>query len=254
MTRGERVIAFIHRHCRVPEGKHVGKPLVLLPFQQDFIRAVYDNPVGTSRAYLSIGRKNGKSALIACLVLAHVVGPEARMNSQIVSGARSRDQAALVFKLAQKMVMLSPVLKKETRITPSSKMITGLAVNAEYKAISAEAGTAHGLSPVLAILDEVGQIKGPQDDFVDAVDTSQGAHVNPLLIAISTQAATDNDLFSRWLDDAAKSGDPRIVSHVYAAPPDCGLSDREAWKANWRTPPRGRNGCRRLKTRFAGCS
>jgi phage terminase large subunit-like protein len=231
MTRGERVIAFIHRHCRVPEGKHVGKPLVLLPFQQDFIRAVYDNPVGTSRAYLSIGRKNGKSALIACLVLAHVVGPEARMNSQIVSGARSRDQAALVFKLAQKMVMLSPVLKKETRITPSSKMITGLAVNAEYKAISAEAGTAHGLSPVLAILDEVGQIKGPQDDFVDAVDTSQGAHVNPLLIAISTQAATDNDLFSRWLDDAAKSGDPRIVSHVYAAPPDCGLSDREAWKA-----------------------
>lgn len=231
MTRGERVIAFIEAYCAVPEGKHVGKPLVLMPFQKDFLRAIYDNKDGTSRAYLSIGRKNGKSALIACIVLAHIVGPEARLNSQIISGARSREQAALVFKLAQKMIYLSPELKKITHITPSQKMITGKMMNVEYRAISAEAGTAHGLSPVLAILDEVGQIKGPHDDFVEAITTSQGAHDNPLLIAISTQAATDNDLFSRWLDDAETSKDKRIVSHVYSAPQECDLMDRKAWKA-----------------------
>lgn len=231
MTRGERVIEFIHRYCAVPEGKLVGQPIKLMRFQQDFIRAIYDNKAGTSRAYLSIGRKNGKSALIACLALAHIVGPEARLNSQIISGARSREQAALVFKLMQKMIYLSPELKKITHITPSQKMIVGKMMNVEYRAISAEAGTAHGLSPVLAILDEVGQIKGPSDDFVEAITTSQGAHDNPLLIAISTQAATDNDLFSRWLDDAESSGDPRIVSHCYSAPEDCDLLDRDAWKA-----------------------
>lgn len=203
----------------------------LLAFQKRFIREIYDNPNGTSRAYLSIGRKNGKSALIACLVLAHVVGPEARMNSQIISGARSRDQAALVFKLAQKMIYLSPDLKKLTHVTPSQKQITGKVMNVEYRAISADAGTAHGLSPVLAILDEVGQVKGPHDDFIEAITTSQGAHENPLLIAISTQAATDNDLFSRWLDDARNSGDPRIVSHVYCAPDECDVLDRDAWLA-----------------------
>lgn len=231
MTRGERVIAFIEKYCLIPEGKHVGKPMRLLGFQRRFVLDVYDNPVGTSRAYLSIGRKNGKSALIACLLLAHIVGPEARTNSQIISGALSRDQAALVFKLAQKMIYLSPDLKKLTHITPSQKMITGKVLNVEYRAISADAGTAHGLSPVLAILDEVGQVKGPHSDFIEAITTSQGAHDNPLLLAISTQAATDNDLFSRWLDDASLSKDPRIVSHVYSAPQDCAVLDRDAWRA-----------------------
>ena len=64
--------------------------------------SIYDNPAGTSRAYLSVARKNGKSALIAAIVLAHLVGPEAQQNSQIISGARSRDQASLVFKLLLK--------------------------------------------------------------------------------------------------------------------------------------------------------
>lgn len=230
-TRGGRVIAFIERYCKVPEGAGVGKPLRLLEFQKKFIRSVYDNPEGTSRAYLSIARKNGKTALIAALVLAHVVGPEARLNSQVISGARSRDQAALVFKLAEKMVRLSPELSKLVKIIPSGKQLIGLAMNVEYRAVSAEAGTAHGLSPVLAILDEVGQIKGPQDAFVEAIETAQGAHESPLLLAISTQAATDADLFSVWLDDAEKSADPRIVSHLYSAPNDCALDDRDAWKA-----------------------
>ena len=231
MSRADRVIEFVERYLPIPEGSHVGKPIRLLPFQRAFLRDLYDNPAGTKRAYLSIGRKNGKSALIACIALAHVIGPEAVQNSQIISGARSRDQAALVFKLMAKMVRLSPKLAKLVHITDSAKSIRGLAMNVEYKAISAEAGTAHGLSPVLAILDEVGQIKGPYDAFVEAIETAQGAYENPLLIAISTQAATDGDLFSVWLDDAKKSGDPRIVSHLHAAPADCDLMDREAWKA-----------------------
>src|SRR5690606_25781515 len=115
---------------------------------------------------------------------------------------------------------------------PSSKSILGIAKNVEYKAISAEAATAHGGSGIVVILDEVGQIKGPTDDFVEAVETGQGAYEgSAILFAISTQAATDNDLFSRWVDEAETSKDPRIVSHVYTAPDDCDLQDREAWAA-----------------------
>jgi len=209
----------------------VGQPMKLLPFQRKFILDVFDNRSGTSRAYLSVARKNGKSALIAAIVLAHLVGPMARQNSQIISGARSRDQASLVFKLAEKMVRLSPELNKIVRIVPSQKMLLGLLCNVEYKAISAEAGTAHGLSPVLAVLDEVGQVRGSHDPFIEAIETAQGAHDKPLLIAISTQAATDADLFSIWLDDAANAKDPRIVSHLHTAPKDCELTDRKAWRA-----------------------
>lgn len=229
MTRGQKVIAFIERYCRVPEGNHVGKPLRLMEFQRKFILAIYDGDRATRRAYLSLARKNGKTALIAAILLAHIVGPEAVLNSQIISGARSRDQAALVFKLAIKMLQLNPELEKLARFVPSSKAIIGLAMNVEYKALSAEAGTAHGLSPVLAILDEVGQIKGDHDAFVEAIETSQGAYDAPLLIAISTQAATDGDLFSTWLDDA--KDDAATVCHLYTAPDGCDLMDESAWAA-----------------------
>jgi phage terminase large subunit-like protein len=232
LTTGEKVIRFIESFCRVPEGDLRGKPMVLMPFQRKFVIDVYDNTHRTSRAYLSLGRKNGKTALIAAIVLAHIDGPVAIQNSQVISGARSRKQAAIVFKLAEKMVRMSPVLSKRIKPTPSEKKLLGLAMNAEYEAISAEAGTAHGLSPVVAILDEVGQVKGPYDAFVEAIETAQGAYEeDALLIAISTQAPTDNDLFSRWIDDAANSNDPHIVSHVYSAPDECDLLDREAWRA-----------------------
>lgn len=231
LTRGERVIAFISRYCVVPSGAHVGKPIKLEPFQRKFILAVYDNKTGTKRAYLSIGRKNGKTALIACILLAHLVGPEAKRNAQIVSGALSREQAAIVYDLASKMVAQSPELREIIREVPSSKKLIGIPLNTEYRAISAEGKTAHGLSPILAILDELGQVRGPQSDFVDAITTSQGAHDAPMLMVISTQAPNDGDLLSIWLDDAASSKDKRIVSHVYEGAKDCDLTDKAAWKA-----------------------
>ncbi len=231
MTRAEAVIAFIERHCPVPEGALVGKPLVLAEFQKQFIRAVYDNEHGTRRAILSIARKNGKTGLIAGLLLAHLVGPEAKPNAQIVSGAMSRDQAALVFNLAAKMVQQSPELAKRVRIVPSGKRLIGLPLNTEYRALAADGQTAHGLSPVLAILDEAGQVRGPRSDFIDAITTSQGAHENPLLIIISTQAAADADLLSLWIDDALTGADKKTVCHLHAAPKDCELTDAEAWKA-----------------------
>jgi len=232
LTRAERVLRFCERYILVPEGSMVGKPIKFLPYQEAFIYSIYDNPHGTRRAYNSIARKNGKTATIACLLLAHLVGTEARQNSQIISGAQSRDQASLVFNLACKMIMMSPKLSEIIKIIPSSKKLIGLPMNVEYKALAADGRTAHGLSGVLCILDELGQVRGAKDDFVDAIVTSQGAHENPLLIVISTQAASDADLLSIWLDDAKKSQKEDIVSHVYQAPADCNMDDKEAWIAS----------------------
>jgi phage terminase large subunit-like protein len=232
MTRGEKVVQFIQTYCRVPEGVLLGQPVKLLDFQKRFILDVYDNPAGTSRAYLSMARKNSKTSTIAMLLLAHLVGPEAYQNSRIISGARSRKQAAEVYNYAAKMVQLGPELRGIIKPVPSQKTLVGLPMNVEYQAIAAEAKGAHGGSPIVAILDEVGQVRGPYDAFIEAIETSQGAYAGKsLLIAISTQAPSPNDLFSRWLDDARISEDPHIVSHVHAAPEECDLMDREAWKA-----------------------
>ena len=230
MTLGEKIIAFIE--ClNVPEGEKVGQQIQLDDFQKRFILDVYDNPARTKTAILSIARKNGKSALIAGLLLAHLVGPAAVQNSQIVSGAMSREQAALVFKLAQKMVMQNPTLQKIIKVIPSSKSLIGLPMNVEYKAIAADGATAQGLSPVLIIFDEVGQVKGSQNDFYDALLTSQGAHAAPLMINISTQAPKDDDLLSLLIDDAQSGNDQQTICHVYSAPEDCDLLDETAWQA-----------------------
>ena len=83
------VIAFIETCLFVPEGRCVGQPLRLQPWQKDWIRLVYDNPAGTRRAILSTPRKNAKTCLSAALLLAHLCGPPAhsKPNSQLFSGS-----------------------------------------------------------------------------------------------------------------------------------------------------------------------
>jgi phage terminase large subunit-like protein len=240
LTRGEKVCAFIEKYCIVPEGDLMGRKMVLEPFQRKFILAVFDNPHGTKTAVLSIGRKNGKTALIAGLLLAFVVGPEARENSQIVSGALSKDQAAIVFKLARKMIELNPDLERRCKVLPSGKQLLGVSKNVEFAALSAEAKTKHGLSPYVIIFDEMGQVKGPTNDFVTALNTAQGAYSEGLKIIISTQAATDNDMLSRIIDNQRERPNPRVVCHVYETPMEVpgedgnmvqlDMGDEEAWK------------------------
>ena len=96
---GADIIAFIEKVCFIPEGKHVGQKLELFEWQKAEIRRIYDNPHGTRRAIISMGRKNAKTTLAACLLLAHLCGPPARNrpNSQLYSAAQSRDQAGIIF-------------------------------------------------------------------------------------------------------------------------------------------------------------
>lgn len=231
LTRAERVMRFAEACLLVPEGKLVGQPLVLAEFQQALLYAIFDNKVPTRRAICSIARKNAKTATIAILLLAFLVGPEATLNARISSGALSRKQAAEVYNLASKMLMMSEKLKGTFRLVPSSKRIVGLARNTEYEALAAEGKTAHGGSPLVAILDEAGQVRGPYNDFFEAITTSQGAHEHPLEIWISTQAPAPGDLFNMLIDDAEAAKEPSTVCHVYAAPEDCELDDQDAWYA-----------------------
>jgi phage terminase large subunit-like protein len=59
------IIEFIETVCFIPEGRFVGKKLKLFDWQKDLIRLIYDNPHGTRRALISMGRKNAKTTLSA---------------------------------------------------------------------------------------------------------------------------------------------------------------------------------------------
>lgn len=229
LTRGEAIVRFAHDLLVVPEGLKTGQPLRLEPFQIAFILAVFDNPHQTRRAIMSIARRNGKTFLVAVILLAYILGPEAILNATYSSSAQSRDQAALVFNLMNKMLMMSPGLNGLYRVVPSSKRIVGLSKNTEYVALSSDAKTGHGKSLAVVLLDEAGQIRGPSSDYVDMLISSQGSYKAPLMLTISTQAADNNDLLSTWIDDAIINQDVRTVCHLYEVPEDVDMMDESKW-------------------------
>ena len=230
LTRAERNIRWIEKHCYVPEGKGMGHPVKLRPWQKHELRKIYDNPAGTRRAIISFGRKNGKTALVAFLLLLHLVGPESVQNGQLYSAAQARDQAALIFKLASKCVRMSPTLAGAVVIGDTAKKLSAPARGTEYRALSAEAKTAYGLSPVFIVHDELGQVRGPTSDLYEALETATGAHEEVLTVIISTQAPNPIDLLSQLIDQAENGDDPTVTLSLYTAPEDLDPFDPETIK------------------------
>lgn len=227
--RWMRNAQWIEKHCRIPEGKDVGKPVRLRSWQKEILRGIYDSP--TRRVIISVGRKNAKTALSAFLLLLHLVGPEAVANSQLYSTAQSRAQAAIIFDYAQKSVLLSPTLQPYVAIRDSRKELICRDLGTRYRALSAEATTALGLSPALCIHDELGQVRGPRSELYEALETATAAQESPLSIIISTQAPTDGDLLSQLIDDAKAKADPKTKLFLWTAAADADPFTEEAIKA-----------------------
>ena len=231
-NRVTRIIKYIE--ClTIPSGVGAGGPFILRPWQRKFINRVYGprNDQGmriVRRAIKSIGRKNGKTALIAALCLVHLDGPEHEMNGEIYSAANEREQAAIVFKYIVQMIELEPELSVRMKVVRSTKTIAHYRNGSTYKALSADAGSKMGLNPTVAIYDELAQAKNR--DLFDALDTSMGARAEPLMIIISTQSADPQHPLSQLIDDGLRGDDPTIVVELYAVPDDCeDIYDPAVW-------------------------
>jgi len=70
MTRGQKICLFIEHYSLNLEGAQIGQQSKLIKFQRKFILDVFDNPHSARRAFLSVARKDGKSAIIAAILLA----------------------------------------------------------------------------------------------------------------------------------------------------------------------------------------
>lgn len=217
MARADRNIAWVEKYLKIPDGPKRGQPFLLASWQKKLMYDIYDNEVQTRLAILSFARKNGKSAFASALLMLHFIGPEAIAGSQLYSAARSRDQAALIFGYASKMIRQSPVLSKVTKVVPSRKELRCQELDSMFRSLSSDATTAFGLNPAFVIHDELGQVKGPIDPLYDSIETAMAAQDRPLSIVISTQAATDDDLLSTLIDDAKANSDPSTICSVYSA-------------------------------------
>ena len=236
-TPAGEIIAFCHT-LRVPAGRHLGKQLRLRPLQLDFVRAVYNPQTDDGhrlvrQAYLSIARRSGKSTIAAALVLAHLVGPARKPNSMLISAANDRFQASVVFKAVADMLRAHEDILPSVKIVDSTKRITARRWNSVYMAISAEAHTKLGIGPDMIVFDELGSAKSRE--LYDVLISSQGSQTEPLFMAISTQAPSDDHFFSLLIDyavdaSAGRIDDPTVVGHLHSTPPHYAIDDEEGWR------------------------
>lgn len=237
--RAEAVIQFIE-NLTIPSGVGQGTNFRLREWQKKFVREIYSPhytaPDGrllrrVRRAILSIARKNGKTALIAALVLAHLVGPEAVVNGEVYSAANDREQAAQVFKFARQIVEADEELSEMIRVIPSTKTLACYSNGSFYRALSAESGTKHGLNPTFAVYDELAQAKSRE--LFDVLDTSFGGREEPLFAVISTQSNDPTHILSTIIDDGLNPEVTDTVCHLYEIPEKDDVFDPSNWrKAN----------------------
>lgn len=236
--RGEKMIRFIES-LKIPEGMHTGQSFTLRPFQKHILREVY-NPIDeyghrvVRKAIYSVGKKNGKTPLIAGVGLGHTCGPESKQNEQLYSAAFQKDQSGITYRYMRQMIEMDEELERELVVKASIKEIECPRNGAAFKALSSEKKGKHGIGPALLIFDELAQF-GVDREFFDILVQGRGAHVEALLWIISTQAANDAALLSQEIDYGLKVmrgevDDPTVKCFLYTTPIEISLMDEEAWK------------------------
>src|SRR5262249_679557 len=95
--RAARVISFLES-LPITKGILAGTKMKLLPGQRKFVEAVYGRLAADGRRTIRIAiksepRGNGKTGLVAGLMLAHLLGPECEPRGECYSAAYNKLQA-----------------------------------------------------------------------------------------------------------------------------------------------------------------
>ena len=234
--KADRAVMFIE-NLRHTKGKWAGKRFWLLPWQEQIIRDVFgivkeDGKRQFRTAYIEIGKKNGKSELAAAVAL-YLLYADNEPSAEVYGAAADRQQASIVFDVANQMVQMTPALMKRSKVMGATKRIVNYNNQGFYQVLSAEVGTKHGLNVSGLVLDEVHA--QPNRKLYDVLTKGSGdAREQPLFFLITT-AGTDKEsicyeLHMKSTDIlAGRKVDPTFYPVVF------GLTDEDDWheEANW---------------------
>jgi phage terminase large subunit-like protein len=230
------VLDFIENALCFVEGEWSGRLIKLEDWQRAVIANAigWINPDGTRRyhnVYLTCGRKNGKTMLIAMLMLAlSILDPEPGACNYSV--AREVQQAAIIFRDMQKMIEANEVLDAETNIYRGYRSIEFANGNI-FKALTSEGKSKHGLSIHLLAVDELHCID--DRELLDALTTAQGARKNYMTIYTTTAGIFDpTSLCWETYQLASEIRDGKAIDKswlpiIFEVPLDAQWDDESLW-------------------------
>lgn len=148
-------------------------------------------------AWIEMGRKQGKSELIAAIAL-YLLIYDGEWSAEIIGAASDKNQASAVFNVARDMINLSPSLSKlkdkgDLEIIDSRKRILYRPTMSTYQVVSADAMSNLGANPYAVLIDEV--LAQPNRDLWDSLAQGFGTRPNQLIIGITT-AGPDRESFA----------------------------------------------------------
>ncbi len=217
----QKRIDFIENECKHYESPFSGKPFKLELFQKAFIEAIFAVKIWNCklkryvRKYRDIlylvGRKNGKTPLIAAIGLSEwVCGP---MGARILCGSNDYEQAGLVFDAINAMREESPTIERVTRKTvkgmffgnPKQKKKHGkfsMQNKGSIKKISARSGAKEGRNICVGIVDEVFEMK--DKSLVMPIQQAVSTQEEPLYFELTTEGFVNDGYLDERLRDARK--------------------------------------------------
>jgi phage terminase large subunit-like protein len=232
----QNAIDFFEECLTFSAGPKGGDRFVLEVWQKAVIANLFGwkRPDGTRRyrhCLIYVPRKNGKSELaagIVCLLLF----TDGEPGAQIYSAASQRDQTRYVFDPVQKMIQAEPELASRAELFKYSVVVG----DGTYRAICAEATSAHGGNSSAAVVDEAHAL--PNRELVDVLETSMVARDQPLMVVLTTSDYDRPSICNEILDRAKKArdgvlNDPSFLPVIYEADREDDWQDPEVWaKAN----------------------
>lgn len=236
-AKADRAVKFIE-NLRHTKGKWAGTRFWLLPWQEQLIRDIFGvvKPDGNRQfrtAFVEIPKKNGKSELAAAVAL-YLLYADNEPSAEVYGAAADRQQASIVFDVANQMVQMTPALMKRSKIMGATKRIVNYSNAGFYQVLSAEVGTKHGLNVSGLVFDELHA--QPTPHLYNVLTKGSGdAREQPLFFLITT-AGTDRNSICYAIHTKAKDilENRRVDASFY--PVIYGIEDDDDWsdEKNWR--------------------
>ncbi len=215
----------------VTQGEGAGEAFRVLPWQSRFIKGAF---AVSGDAALSVGRGNGKSALVAGIACATLdpEGPLRQRRAETVIVASSFEQGRIDFEHVHAFMEtrgfdLSDRKRWRVWDTAQQARIECRETGARVRCLGSDPKRAHGLAPLLVLADEPAQWGAQGEAMRAALRTSAGKVRGSRLIALGTRPKGELHWFSKMLAGGA------AYSQCHAARPDDPPFHQATWaKAN----------------------
>lgn len=203
----------------VTDGKDVGKPTILAPWQIFVCCSLIAWKVKATGlrlfkyAYIQVGRKGGKSTLSGGLTL-YMMYKSGYFRPRAYSVATKKDQAKILWSAAHTMIRLSSRLRRIFDARANDILLPEKA--GEFRPLASDSNSLDGLNPLVATLDECHAIK--DRNLYGVMVSAFGAQPEGLMLTITT-AGTVLDGICTDLNKAGKqvlSGLAEYDEYFYA--------------------------------------